>query len=149
MTDWDRRHPDFDGGNTVALRHGAYSTRVVEPLAARFVAELEASEPSWVEAVDRAAVDAWAVAEARAVTLRAWIDEHGLLDSAGKPTPAAELLLRVERVAAEMRSRLGLDPLSRGRLGRDVAVAHAVADAAVRSTAEAGRRIREQREAGQ
>jgi hypothetical protein len=49
--------------------------------------------------------------------------ERDLLDAKGKPTGAADLLLRCERQAADLRSRLGLDPLARARLGRVVAQA--------------------------
>jgi hypothetical protein len=144
---WSR--PPFEPGHTLSTRHGAYSSRVLEPVARRLVDDLEASAPWWVESVDRAAVDAYARAEARVEVLARWTAEHGLLDAKGKPTAAADLLLRVERVAAEMRSRLGLDPLSRSRLGRDSAVAAAVGANAVRAAAEAGRQARERRDGGQ
>ena len=39
----------------------------------------------------------------------------------GKVRPAADLLSRLEVTAAAMRSKLGLDPLSRAKLGRDTA----------------------------
>ncbi len=67
------------------------------------------------------AVQAWARAEARVRLLAAFLDEHGALDAEGKPRPALEALYRHERLALDQRSRLGLDPLARARLGRDVA----------------------------
>ncbi len=143
-----RSRAPFAPGNSVSVRHGAKSTRRMEALADAKLAEIR-SQASWIEDVDQHTLRAWLVAEARCDTLRRHTDLHGLVDEKGRPTGAADFLIRCERQASDLRSRLGLDPLSRGRLGRDVAVAHAVADAAVRSTAEAGRRIREQREAGQ
>jgi len=120
----DRRHPDFEQDNTLGLRHGAYSSRVVEPVAARLVAELEASAPEWIETVDRAAVDAWARAESQVEVVDRWLTEHGgPVDDKGKVRPAADLLVRLERRAADARTRLGLDPLARARLGRDTASA--------------------------
>ncbi len=145
MTANDRRAPAFDAGNAVALQHGAYSSRVVEPVAVRLAAELEAASPEWLADVDRAAVDAYARAEARVEVLARWLDEHGMLADDGKVRPAADLLVRLERLAADARSRLGLDPLSRARLGRDTAVARAAASSSVRAAAEAGRLAREQR----
>jgi hypothetical protein len=116
---WQR--PPFAPGNAAALRHGAYSPRRVDPLAAELVERLAGdvdylrSEPAFA-----AAVWGWARAEARVQLVSEYVDEHGLLDPKGKPRAAADLLVRLERLASEARSRLGLDPLSRARLGRDV-----------------------------
>ncbi len=119
---WSR--PPFEPGHTLSTRHGAYSSRVVEPVAARLVAELEASAPEWIETVDRAAVDAWARAESQVEVVDRWLTEHGgPVDDKGKVRPAADLLVRLERRAADARTRLGLDPLARARLGRDTASA--------------------------
>lgn len=144
-----RERPPFPPGNAVSVRHGAKSDAVVLPLADAKLVELRERAPWILDVVDADGLRAYLVTEARCDLLRAYVNENGLLDGKGKPTGAAEFLLRCERSATDLRSRLGLDPLSRGRLGRDVAVAHAVADSAVRATAEAGRKIREQREAGQ
>jgi hypothetical protein len=54
------------------------------------------------------------------VLLRAYVSEHGILDGEGQPRPCLNDLHRFEKRAADGRSRLGLDPLSRARLGRDV-----------------------------
>lgn len=115
--------PPFEPGHTLSLRHGAYSPRKVDPLAEELAekareAALYLSDPGY-----SAAVWAWARAEARVQLLTEWVDEHGLLDAEGRPRAAADLLIRCERLAAEGRARLGLDPLSRARLGRDVTAA--------------------------
>src|SRR4051812_6985953 len=91
------RHPDFEPGNTVAVSHGAYSPRVVEPRARQLLDELATVAPAWLELVDTAALTAWARTEARCEVLREWCDEHGLLDAEGKPTGAADLLIRCEK----------------------------------------------------
>lgn len=108
-------------GHTLTLRHGAYSPRKVDPLARELVEQVAgdldylAADPSY-----RPALWAWARAEARVQLLSEYIDEHGPLEADGTPRPALDALHRFERLASEARARLGLDPLSRARLGRDV-----------------------------
>ena len=114
---------DFEPGHMLSVKHGAYSPRVVEPIARRLLDELQVTAASWIEEVDTSALTAWAHAEARCEVLRDWCATHGLLDAKGKPTGASDLLLRCEKQAADQRSRLGLDPLARARLGRDTAQA--------------------------
>jgi phage terminase small subunit len=113
--------PPFEPGNSVALRHGAYSPRRVDPLAAELV-ERVLADTDWLRPCDRPAVWAWARAEARVQLLAEHLAANGgdLADD-GSVRPAADLLSRVEAQAQRMRSVLGLDPLSRARLGRDVA----------------------------
>lgn len=68
-----------------------------------------------------AAVWSWARAEARVELLTKWVDEHGggIADD-GSVAGALNALRLWEVRAANCRSRLGLDPLSAARLGRDV-----------------------------
>lgn len=113
----------FQPGHTLSTRHGAYSPRRVDPLAAQLVDAVTEAATYLDDACYAPALWAWARAEARVQLLTEWIDEHGLLDEDGKPRGAADLLIRCERLAAEGRARLGLDPLSRARLGRDVTAA--------------------------
>lgn len=112
--------PPFAAGHTLTLRHGAFSPRSVEPLAAELIEGTIAEGGYLAEPDYRPAVEAWARAEARCILLDAWLQEHGLLDAKGRPHPAAEYAGRLERLAAEHRSRLGLDPRSRAALGKDV-----------------------------
>lgn len=112
---WQR--PPFERGNGLAVTHGAYSPRRVDPLATdlfeKIVTDLDyLADPSY-----RPALWAWARAEARVQLLSEWLDEHGPLAEDGTPRPALAALYQFERLAAEARSRLGLDPLSRSRLG--------------------------------
>jgi hypothetical protein len=118
---WQR--PPFEANNRAALTHGAFSAREVEPGARELLLELEREIPEWVERVDTQAVLAWARSESRAQLLRTYLDQHGLLDSKGRPRPAADLLLRVEAQAARLRSRLGFDPASRAKLRQSTAAA--------------------------
>jgi hypothetical protein len=109
----------FRPGNTVALRHGAWSPRKVEPLAAEYV-ETVAGSANWLRDCDAPAVWAWARTEARVQLLSEWLaDRGGDLDDEGTVRPAAALLDRLEARAESLRARLGFDPLSRARLGRD------------------------------
>jgi hypothetical protein len=55
------------------------------------------------------------------LVLNAWLDVNGTLDEQGTPRPALSALKDFESLAARARQRLGLDPLSRAQLGRDVA----------------------------
>lgn len=109
----------FQPGHTVSLRHGAYSPRRVDPLAAEYAALIEPesylADPSYAPAVW-----AWARAEARCTLLAEYLADRDLLDAKGRPLPAMELVIRMERLAAEARARLGLDPLARARLGKDI-----------------------------
>jgi len=113
--------PPFAPGNQVSIRHGAWSPRRVDPIAAELVEHALSSAPYLVDPSYAPAVHAWADSEARAQLLRDYVNEHGLLDAKGRPRPCLTDWHKFERRAAEGRARLGLDPLSRARLGRDVA----------------------------
>jgi len=126
------QRPPFEQGNQLALRHGAYSPRKVEPLAAELVASVLAEEAtSYLRAVHwRPAVWAWARAEAQAQLLSEYLAKAGEVSGDGvgdlraEDVKAAYLLLhRAETRATKERGRLGLDPLSAARLGRDRAAA--------------------------
>jgi hypothetical protein len=111
----------FKPGHTLTLRHGAWSPRHIDPRARELVDQV-APGVTWWQACDWPAVWAWARTEARCELLIEWLaDKGGDLDDDDNVRPAADLLTRLSGQAANMRSRLGLDPLSRFRLGRDVA----------------------------
>ena len=155
LTAWtptnDRQHPPFEQGNQVARRHGIYSPRLVDPLAAQLVEEMLADpDVDYLRApAYRTAVWAWGRAEAQIQLLVEHIAELGGLAEALAETGTDEsdehtegshtrrvsrsrrvgsaltALDRAERHAAACRARLGLDPLSRARLKRDVAAGQA------------------------
>lgn len=117
------RHPDFEVGNVVAVKAGHRSPKIVDPLAADIVAEAVQDAPYLAEPKYRATVLAWAREEARCRLLAEYLDRQGLFDAEGRLRPAEAAMHRAETRASNLRSRLGLDPLSRARLGRDVASA--------------------------
>jgi hypothetical protein len=110
-------------GNVVALTHGAESERMVAPVAARLVEQATADAPYLTEPKYTATLEAWSRAEARVVLLEEWLSQEGLLTDEGDVRRAAEFQLRCERHAAMLREQLGLTPLARARLGRDVSSA--------------------------
>lgn len=121
------QRPPFAPGHEVSLRHGAYSPRKVDPLARELVAGVlaDSSSPA-VAPVFRPALWAWARAEAQVQLLTEWLTKQaestgdGVGDLADEKVRAAYLLLhRAEARATTQRARLGLDPLSAARLGRD------------------------------
>lgn len=148
--------PAFEPGHTKALRHGARSERKVAPLAEEIELAAR-NDPSWPSYLDSAeyaaAVSAWARAEAVVSLLWTWLSEHAeqgveelLAETSSEQSDETRVKGRTRRVstgrrvasvleqlrkwetaAANHRARLGLDPLSRARLGRDVAIGSAVA----------------------
>lgn len=112
----------------MATRHGAYSPRRVEPRAAGIVqAHLTDADLGYLtQPKYAAAVWAWARAEARVELLTEWVAgmtlEQAAESSRGVTSPL-ELLRRWEATALSHRGRLGLDPLSRARLSKDVTAA--------------------------
>lgn len=117
------QHPAFPEGNTVALRHGARSPRMVEALADQVLAAAVEDAPWLAADLYTPAVRAWARSEAQAILLADYLDEHGLHDAKGRLRPAEQALHRAETRAANARARLGLDPVSRAALRRDEALA--------------------------
>lgn len=120
----------FTARNQAAVTHGAYTPRIVGPVAQALVdAVLADPEVAHLHrSAFRPAVEAWAYSEAQCRVLAAWVDRLGVEAASesdrGKTSPL-ELLRRFEMTAMTHRGRLGLDPLSAARLGRDVAVGRA------------------------
>jgi|SRR5215211_1596413 len=111
----------FAEGNVVPATHGAWVERYTDPVARELVEGVVAQVSYLGEPSYASAIWAWARNEARIILITKWIDEHGPLDENGNPRPALNSLREFERLAQTHRSRLGLDPLSRAQLGRDVA----------------------------
>jgi hypothetical protein len=136
-------------GNALAVTHGATSPRRVAPLAAE-IEKSSRNSPAWPGYLSdqsyAPAVSAWAWAEAVCALLRDFIADRDLDEAmtdhmeetstethgkgrstrttSGRRTRnALGLLDQWEARAAGHRARLGLDPLSRARLGRDVTAA--------------------------
>lgn len=126
-----QRRP-FQSGNELAVQHGAYSPRKIDPLAQELVdLVLQDSDAAHAHAPSyRYALWAWARAEAQVQLLTEYLSRRGLEGGEGmgdldddRVRTAYLLLHRAEARATTGRTRLGLDPLSRARLGRDVAAA--------------------------
>lgn len=125
------QRPPFPKNNELAAtHHGAYSPRRVEPRAAEYadaaleIAEVDGSPVAYLADPSYGpALRAWGRSEAAQDLVEEFLAELGPIDDEGKIRPAAELLERVARRAERMRSRLGLDPLSRATLAKDLAVA--------------------------
>ncbi len=106
--------PPFEPGNMKALSHGARSPRMVAPLAEAMLEHLELVAPWCSRPAFDMARYRWAQAEARALLLDAWIDEHGVLDPSSE---GAVAMLKVEdSKLVKMRADLGLSPTALAKL---------------------------------
>ncbi len=114
--------PPAEPGNALAMKHGAWSPRMVDPLAEEMVAAI-APTVTWWQPCDQPAIWAWAQTEIRCQLIAEWLADKGSeIDPEDESVrPAAALLDRLTARCESMRSKLGLDPASRARLGRDVA----------------------------
>jgi len=117
----------FAPGNTAALVHGIHSERALAPVVQQLADVLlgEGNTPPYLQAIEFApAVRAWLRAEAQALLGSEWLESMSVEarfepKKAGTAAPA-EIVRKLETAAAGHRQRLGLDPLSKARLGRDV-----------------------------
>lgn len=129
VPEFQGQRPPFAEGNELALKHGAGSPRRRDPIAQALVAELLLdTSVEYLKAPRFAgAVQAWAVAEAKCALISNWVDSMPIevaAESKQGQTSPLELLRKWETTAQTHRSRLGLDPLSAARLGKDVAATH-------------------------
>lgn len=146
--EFDGQRPPFEQGNEAAVTHGARSERRVGPLAEAIARDLLTDPdvpPHIREPMFAAAVQAWARAEAVCRLLWAWLDgrdiEAGLTAVATTTEEEAQTggkvsrksvtrsvasvldqLRRYESIAMNLRAKLGLDPASAARVGRDLAL---------------------------
>jgi hypothetical protein len=129
---FEGQRPPFPVGHELSVRHGAFSPRRVDPLASELV-DLVLADPAtaYLQAAHwRPAVWAWAKAEAQVQLLEEYLATRaqetgdGVGDLGDERVRSAYLLHhRASARAISGRSRLGLDPLSAARLGRDKAAA--------------------------
>lgn len=142
------QRPPFQPGHELSMKHGAGSPRKRDPIAQALAAELLMDDSVGYLKAPRfaAAVQAWAQAEAKVALISDWVDSMPIekaAESKQGSTSALELLRKWETTASTHRARLGLDPVSAAKLGRDVSQGRQ-ADAAtaltrMRSEAEARR----------
>ena len=104
----------FPKGNTTSLTHGVWSDRKVSQPAVELVGVLLEARPDLTAYPET--VWAWARAEARCLLLEAWLVDHPLVDEKGSPAAVARYVAQFERLAADLRGKLGLDPKSEAEL---------------------------------
>jgi len=137
--------PDATPGNTIALRHGANSPRVVEPLAdecrAYIEQVIEAEDISYLKLPSfQIALDNLAWSWAQALKLRQWVLEHP------EDMKARDQLERFESRFDKRLAACGFYPLDGARL-RQVLTSAAANQIDIAAEIERGRQIRLQREA--
>lgn len=105
--------PPFQPGHRLSTRHGVWSRRVWQPLAADFAAALLGDRPELSAYPETVA--AWARAEARCVLFAEYLSDL-VFDREGEPHPALRFVNQFERQAAQLREQLGLTPSSEAAL---------------------------------
>ena len=131
---FEGQRPPFQPGNTLSVKHGIWSPAKVEPVAAQLIHDLLEDPTLDYLAAPRfsRSVHQWAIAQAKVDLLSEWVDGMDIQQAAdsdrGKTSPL-ELLRKWMTTAQGYAQRLGLDPLSAARLGKDIAGARQ-ADAA-------------------
>lgn len=143
------QRPPFAPGNDLSLRHGVYSPRKIGERSAVVVAQLlEQPGVAYLQAPEyRASLWRYAQRQAKADLMHDRMLEHADTCAEIAGCQVCESLERrwreFDTAAAKASERLGLDPLSRARLGKDVAQGRA-ADAAAELS-----RMREEAERAQ
>ena len=115
--------PPFEPGNVLALQHGAYSPRVVTPIAEEIVALiLDDDDVRFLRgAAMRPEVWRYANRQGRAELLRAALDEHSETCTAcGRCISLEERWQRADAEASKSAMRLGLDPVARAQIMREL-----------------------------
>jgi len=163
VSDWapafPGQRPPFAPGNDLSLRHGVYSPRKIGERSAVVVAQLlEQPGVGYLQAPEyRASLWRYAQRQAKADLMHDRMLEHAETCAEIAGCQVCESLERrwreFDTAAAKASERLGLDPLSRARLGKDVAQGRA-ADAAaelsrMREEAERAQVLVVEQEAGQ
>jgi len=132
MTPPDWQRPEFEPGNDLAVKSGAWSPARVEPKAEALLAGTLAdpalaylTAPSYAPVLRH-----WATVQTRSELFGEWLfakpmDEQITPPRGGAKSPL-DVWLGMVRTATALADKLGLTPLSRARLGRDLAVTGAV-----------------------
>jgi hypothetical protein len=118
---WDQ----FGDGNSAALVHGVRSEAVFSPVAEAIAGETLGSAPEYLGDVSfRFALRSWAEAEAQLLLYESWMEQlpQGARYTArGAQAPPVDLWRKLSAHAANLRKPLGLDPVSRVRIGQSLA----------------------------
>lgn len=132
VPEFEGQRPPFLPGNRVSVgnvgpvTHGIWSARHVDPIADRLIEELLADDSiTYLRAPRYAAgLRRWGTSEAKVLLLEQWVDGMSIEEAARSDrgqTSALELLRKWSVTAGNNASRLGLDPLSAAKLGKDFA----------------------------
>jgi hypothetical protein len=118
---WEKFAPD----NKAAVVHGAQSVAVFSPVAEAIAAEVVSCAPEYVsDASFRFALRGWAEAEAKLVLYETWMERLSpdqQNSARGAQAPPVEGWRKLSAHAAALRKPLGLDPVSRVRIGQSLA----------------------------
>jgi hypothetical protein len=133
-------HPNFEKGNTIALKHGATSERQIRPRTRnhrrRILRQLRLS-PKDLDPLARGYLDSYVRLVAKIELIDAYVAEHGLLKSDGEPQPSLRLY-----VALQNSARLALIRLESHLHARDVSPTAALEGEGRRLRLEAEQRLR-------
>lgn len=124
---WPAHTSESLQGNEYGLVHGASSQKYYGPVAHLIAEDLltDAGCPDYLKrTVMVHSIRGWAEAEAKCVLARTYLESLDMEDqfTARKQGQAApiEIWSKLEKHAANMRSRLGLDPVSASRIGKSL-----------------------------
>ncbi|MAU81874.1 MAG: hypothetical protein CME34_08385 [Gordonia sp.] len=112
----------FKSGNLAAVKSGAYSPRIVEPLADAVYTDLVEQHPRLRDPLYAVMVRDFARTLVRVERMEERLTD-GDLDADGQPVPGSVSLLRYRKHLMNLADRLGLTPLANARLGKDTAAA--------------------------
>lgn len=112
----------FTTGNLAAVKTGAYSARIVEPLADAVYADLVEQHPRLRNPLYAVMLRDFARTLVRVERMEERLAD-GDLDAEGNPLPGSVSLLRYRKHLMNLADRLGLSPLANAKLGKDTAAA--------------------------
>jgi hypothetical protein len=110
------QRPPFERGNTLSLKHGARSPRLVGRRAGEIAERLAALVPGYDDS-HAPTVELLARELARIELADEWLDEHGIIDAEGQPAGILKMRSVWTNSAARLASDLGLNPMQQARLG--------------------------------
>lgn len=108
----------FKPGNMAAVKTGAYSPRIIEPLTDTVYADLTGQHPRLRNPLYAIMVRDFARTLVRVELLEERL-AGGDLDAEGNPLPGSASLLRYRKHLMNLADRLGLTPLANAKLGKD------------------------------
>jgi hypothetical protein len=109
----------FAPGHELSVRHGVWSRRRVDPLVQELVAGLATDRPDLLGYPET--LVAWARAEARCILFAEYLADEAV--DSERALKVARYIVSFERLAVDLRVRLGLDPQSEATLARERAQA--------------------------